>query len=155
MRRVRAALSVLAVLVAGMLGAATANAQEAPGVAAANAPDCPQATEVAQRHLLGLWHAQFEGLPRGATLLLERDPDPDLSETVRGEVDRNGERAAVAGDVDAGDFTREESRNGVNISATWLGEVVEGSCGREIRGTWRAEGENAERPFVLHKLPAR
>ena len=26
------------------------------------------AAEVVQRHLLGLWHAQFEGLPRGATL---------------------------------------------------------------------------------------
>jgi hypothetical protein len=152
MRRVPAALFALFALFAGMLGPATGNAQEAAGVAAVKAPDCPQATQVAQRHLLGLWHAQFEGSPSGATLLLERDPD--LSETVRGEIDRNGERAVVAGDVDDGDFTLEESRNGINISATWLGEVVEGSCGREIRGTWRAEGETAERPFVLHKLGA-
>ena len=33
----------------------------------------------------------------------------------------------------------EESIDGTHISATWLGDVVEGSCGREIRGTWQAE----------------
>ena len=143
---------VLALLLVAMLGAAAGRAQEVPAAAgaAAKAPDCPQATEVAQRHLLGLWHAQFEGSPRGATLLFE--PHPDLSESVLGEVDRDGERTAVAGDVGDGDFTLEESRNGVNISATWLGDVVEGSCGREIRGTRRAEGDKTDRSFVMHKL---
>jgi hypothetical protein len=143
---------VLAALLAAMLGPGAAIAQAAQPAAAEKAHDCPSAAGVAQRHLLGLWHAQFEGSPRGATLLLERDPD--LSDSVRGEIDRDGERTAIAGDVDDGDFTLEESRNGVNISATWLGEVVEGSCGREIRGSWRAEGAKAERPFVLHKLGA-
>ncbi|MDB5881516.1 MAG: hypothetical protein JWP43_1394 [Ramlibacter sp.] len=137
-------------------GAAALAALLASGVAGAQAtgptpqPDCPQAFEAGQRHLLGLWHAQFEGTPRGATLLLE--PHPDQSESVRGEINRDGERSAVSGELDEGDFTLEESRNGVNISAAWLGEVVEGSCGREIRGTWRSETDKAERPFVLHKL---
>ncbi len=113
-------------------------------------PDtCPKAAEVVQRHLLGLWHAQFEGLPRGATLLLE--PHPELKESVHGEVDRNGERTPVTGDVDEGEFTLEESHNGTNISAVWLGDVVEGSCGREIRGTWQAEDDPRHWPFVLRK----
>jgi hypothetical protein len=136
-----------AALVAALLASGVARAQT---TGPTPQPDCPQPFETSQRHLLGLWHAQFEGLPRGATLLLEAHPD--LSESVRGEVDRDGERTAAAGDLDDGDFTLEESRNGVNISAAWLGEMVEGSCGREIRGTWHSESDKAERPFVLHKL---
>ena len=113
-------------------------------------PECPRADETSQRHLLGLWHAEFEGSPRGATLLLE--PHPDQRESVRGEVNRDGERSALSGELDDGDFTLEESRNGVNISAVWLGEVVEGSCGREIRGAWKAEGARQQLQFVLRKL---
>lgn len=33
------------------------------------------------------------------------------------------------------------SRPTAFASATWAGEVVEGSCGGEIRGTWQAEGD--------------
>lgn len=111
---------------------------------------CPKAHEVAQAHLLGMWRAEFDGLSQGATLLLERHPE--LGESVRGRINRNGERAEVAGDVDEGEFTLEESENGVNISATWMGDVVEGSCGREIRGTWQAERDRRSHSFVLRKM---
>ncbi len=110
---------------------------------------CPKAAEVGQRQLLGLWRAEFEGLAQGATLLLE--PHPELADSVSGAINRDGERARLAGDVDEGEFTLEESVNGVNISAVWHGDVVEGSCGREIRGTWKAEGQPREWPFVLRK----
>lgn len=116
----------------------------------AQAPaDCPAPAEVAQRHLLGLWHAEFADRGPGATLLLQ--PHPEMEESVRGMINRNGEMAEVAGDVDEGAFTLEESANGTNISATWLGDVVAGSCGREIRGTWHAEADGRERTFVLRK----
>jgi hypothetical protein len=111
---------------------------------------CPKAHEVAQAHLLGMWRAEFDGLSQGATLLLEKHPE--LGESVRGRINRNGERAEVAGDVDEGEFTLEESENGVNISATWMGDVVEGSCGREIRGTWQAERDRRSHSFVLRKM---
>ena len=110
---------------------------------------CPKAEAVAREHLLGLWRAEFEGGVWGATLLLE--PHPDFSESVRGEINRNGERALLAGDVEDGEFTLEESANGTNISAVWLGDVVEGSCGREIRGAWKAEGDSRQLQFVLRK----
>jgi hypothetical protein len=122
-------------------------AQAAP----AQPADCPHPADVQQRHLLGLWHAEFEDHGPGATLLLE--PHPEMDESVRGMVDRNGELAQVAGDVDGGAFTLEESANGTNISATWVGDVVDGSCGREIRGTWQAESDEHTRKFVLKKLP--
>lgn len=115
----------------------------------APAMPCVAASETRQSHLLGLWRATFEGLPRGATLLLEQHPE--LAETVRGAINRDGERALVAGDVDAGEFTLEESVDGVRIVATWSGTVIDSSCGREIRGDWRAAGGTA-RAFVLRKL---
>ena len=122
----------------------------AQGVGQSLAVACPKAHEVAQAHLLGMWRAEFEGLTQGATLLLEKHPE--LTDSVRGAVNRNGERAEVAGDVDEGEFTLEESENGVNISATWMGDVVEGSCGREIRGTWQAERDRRAHNFILRKL---
>jgi hypothetical protein len=100
-------------------------------------------------HLLGIWRAEFDGIAQGATLLLERHPE--MAGSVSGAINRNGERARLAGDVDEGEFTLEESVNGVNISAVWLGDVVEGSCGREIRGFWRAEGKPGRWTFVLRK----
>ena len=124
-------------------------AAHAQGAAQAVAGVCPKASEVTQAHLLGLWRAEFEGLPRGATLLLEKHPE--LGDSVRGGINRDGDRAEVAGDVDEGEFTLEESVNGTNISAVWLGDVVDGSCGREIRGTWQAEGAHRALAFVLRK----
>ncbi len=116
---------------------------------AAATPVCPSPAEVHQEHLLGLWRAEFEGLAQGATLLLEKHPE--LTDSVRGGINRDGERAQVAGDVDDGEFTLEESVNGTNISATWQGEVTGGSCGREIRGTWQAQSDPRPRNFVLRK----
>ena len=115
----------------------------------APAAPCPAPGEVGQRHLLGLWRATFDGLEQGATLLLESHPE--LAESVRGAINRNGERALVAGDVDDGEFTLEESINGTNISATWSGDVVAGSCGREIRGSWQAAGSGPALAFVLRR----
>ena len=117
--------------------------------AAGSAP-CPVASEIAQRHLLGLWRASFDGLAQGATLLLERHPE--LAESVRGAINRNGEKALVAGDVDDGEFTLEESVDGVSIAATWSGTVIDSSCGTEIRGDWQVTKGGAARSFVLRKL---
>lgn len=140
---------------AAALGAAAlaaslpAHSQSAP---AAAAPSCPAAHEVTQAHMLGLWRAEFQGLWQGATLLLEKHPE--YAGTLRGMANRNGERSLLAGDVVDGEFTLEESRDGKRISAVWLGDVVEGSCGDEIRGSWHEDSRPEARfPFVLRKLP--
>ena len=159
MRRVALALWLCA-LCAGTVWAETnapAPAAEPSPSAASPAPSappddpaCPHASEVKQEHLLGLWRAEFEGKAQGATLLIEKHPMFALS--LRGAINRNGERAQLAGDVEDGEVTLEESANGSNISAVWLGDVVEGSCGREIRGAWKAEGDARQFQFVLRKL---
>lgn len=132
-------------MVRALLGLACCAALSA---AAQTTPVCPQAAEVKHTHMLGFWRAEVDGRP-GATLLLE--PHPDYA-GFRGAINRNGERRLVAGDVDDGGLTLEESADGKRISATWLGEVVDGSCGREIRGTWQAEGDKKPRPFVMKKM---
>jgi len=116
--------------------------------AADGGPPCPKPAEVTQQHLLGFWRAEFQDRP-GATLLLEKHPM--YTESFSGAINRNGERARVVGDIEDGDFTMEESADGLRIQATWIGEVVDGSCGREIRGSWQAEGDKLARPFVLKK----
>lgn len=113
------------------------------------APACPGPSDVALAHMLGFWRAEIEGMTAG-TLMLERHPE--YPQSFRGAINRNGERAQVAGDMEDGEFTLEESQDGVRIGATWLGDVAEGSCGREIRGTWQAEGQRRAKPFVLRKM---
>jgi hypothetical protein len=128
-------------ILAGLLAtaAAPASAQTA----------CPHASEVRQAQMLGLWRAEFDGTGHVGTLLIEKHPL--YAESFSGTINRDGERSLLAGDVEDGEFTLEESRDGKRIAATWLGEVVEGSCGKEIRGTWSAEGDGQPHGFVLKK----
>jgi len=112
--------------------------------------DCPAAADVGALHLYGSWQARWDGTAEVATLTLGRSPEhPD---GVRGRVRHGTTEALVAGDVDDGDFTLEESADGRAIIATWTGKVVDGSCGKEIRGIWNNAAGNAERGFVLRKL---
>ncbi|MFC5497191.1 hypothetical protein ACFPOE_06570 [Caenimonas terrae] len=134
-----------------VLAVCLAAAQARAGTAGELQTPCPSPGEITQRHLLGLWRASFDGLQQGATLLLERHPE--LAESVRGAIDRDGRQALVAGDVDDGEFTLEESVDGVHIDAIWSGTVIDGSCGLEIRGDWQRAAGPAPRPFVLRKLP--
>jgi hypothetical protein len=119
------------------------------GIAHAQQQPCNDEKDVAPAQLVGLWRADVEG-DAPATLLLE--PHPRYRGSLSGEINRDGTRSKLAADLDDGELTLEESADGVRISATWLGDVVAGSCGREIRGT-REAGEGApQRPFVLRKL---
>lgn len=132
--------------------AATALLSLGAGALAQPAP-CIGAAEASHETLLGHWEAQFsapDNSPSG-TARLELTPHPELSASVRGRLQRAGGEALLAGDVDQGDFTLEESINGTNISATWIGQVVPDSCGKEIRGTWSQENPPLSLSFVLRK----
>lgn len=120
--------------------------------AQSGAPACPTPAEVRQVHMLGFWRAEFDGLPRGATILFEKHPD--YEESLTGFINRDGSKSQLAADVEKkGEFTMEESYDGTHISATWAGDIVAGSCGREIRGTWQEEKDPPKPyPFVLRKM---
>lgn len=123
-------------------------------MAQATAP-CIEADEASHATLLGQWEAQFSASDNShavpGTARLELTPHPELSASVRGRLQRADGEALLAGDVDQGDFTLEESINGKNISATWIGQVVPDSCGKEIRGTWSQENPPLSLSFVLRK----
>jgi hypothetical protein len=114
---------------------------------------CPKAGEVQARDVFGLWRAEFEGLPRGATLWIEKHPEDDGG--LSGKANRDGQQSLLAGDVGKGEFNLEESYDGKRISAVWIGDVVDGSCGREIRGIWQEEKDPpVPYRFVLRKQAA-
>ena len=130
----------------------SAEAQKDPKSTAA----CPTAAETDHRYLQGRWRAELAatGSAPAATALLQLGPHPELAQSVRGSVQRDGATVQVSGDVDDGDLTLEESNNGTNISATWIGRVVDGSCGKEIRGTWNNAHPTPtapSTPFVLRR----
>lgn len=114
----------------------------------AAASSCPASEDMSRADLIGTWQAQIDGHP---ATVVHIGPHPESSGSVRGHLERAGRRIEIAGDVGDGELTLEESENGSTISAAWLGDVVEGSCAREIRGAWKAEGAAAERGFVLKK----
>ena len=121
----------------------------AAGGATAQTKDCPKPLDVTPAQLFGLWRAEFDGQLPGATLLLEKHPR--YADSFSGGVNRNSVQGVVSGEIEDGEFSLEESADGQHIAATWIGEIVDGSCGREIRGTWQKDGATMSVPFVLRK----
>jgi hypothetical protein len=135
---------VLLALVAGLCTGASAQVTET---------SCPAPAEILPLHLYGTWLATVDGEAVPVTIRLEKHPE--LAGSVSGRLQRAGVGAQVAGDVDNGDFTLEESSDGQRISATWIGQVVDASCGKEIKGTWTTATETSNNApghsFVLKK----
>ncbi|WP_245587302.1 hypothetical protein [Comamonas composti] len=121
-----------------------------PALAAEPAPSCPEEMDDAQ--LQGRWEGRLQD--SGERVLITLGPHPEWKAMVKGRIERKSEQQSpqMAGDVDDGTVTLEESRDGQRISATWFGQVVEGSCGREIRGEFLEGEDRPARPFVLRKL---
>ena len=155
------------------LGLTLAGAQAQPvkpsaGAAAAAAAPCPAAKQVLAPQLYGQWLAVFDkpprGLPAQAMVQLERHAEfsdslagmvqRDLRTAPGGKVPGHATRAQLAGDIEAGTLLLDESSNGINLTASWDGQIVEGSCGHTIRGIWKdlsneAPPDAPDVPFVL------
>jgi hypothetical protein len=123
--------------------------------------------------LYGLWAVRFTnppaGLPVRATLLLERHAE--FAESLAGVVSRDlgtaagskaiaghAAKAALAGDLEGGMLLLDESSDNVSITGTWNGEMVEGSCGKAFKGSWKDTSSSApdnapDVPFTLTRLP--
>ncbi|ASI70029.1 hypothetical protein BA022_16675 [Diaphorobacter nitroreducens] len=107
-------------------------------------PACPTAAQMEQPELVGRWQARLDGMAEA--VLLELGPHPEWDGTVKGRIQWPGFTSVVVGDVHQGRLTMEESRDGTRVSGNWSGDVVEGSCAREIRGEWTDE---ADRPYTF------
>lgn len=104
---------------------------------------------MADTQLQGQWSGSVEGQPD--SVRIELGPHPDWQGTAKGYIARGDARLPLVGDVDDGTVTLEESADGVHITGTWLGQVVDGSCGREIRGDYLQDDQARPSPFVLRK----
>ncbi|MDR3065401.1 MAG: hypothetical protein LBV05_07790 [Comamonas sp.] len=114
-----------------------------------SASTCPPDWQMSDRQLQGEWTASMAGGEETARMVL--GPHPDWEGNVKGRISRPGSSHPMVGDVNEGTVTLEESADGSRITGTWLGEVVDGSCGTEIHGNYQ-EGENAPpRAFIMRK----
>lgn len=95
-------------------------------------PACPVPADVQPEQLHGVWTVQLDGAAPPWTLQL--GPHPEHQGSLRGELKQGTLRYPVVADLEGGEFTLEESHDGVRIAATWLGTVVAGSCGRILQG---------------------
>ena len=111
-------------------------------------PTCPTAQQMEQPELLGTWRADLRG--QSAPVMLQLGKHPEWNGTVKGQITRSSGTAIVVGDVNQGKLTMEESSDGKKVSGSWLGDVVDGSCAREIRGEWLDDKDNSI-PFVMRK----
>ena len=93
---------------------------------------CPSTAEVQHDQLHGVWTVQLDGA--GPNWVLQLGPHPEHLGSLRGELTQGTLRYPVVADLDEGELTLEESHDGQRITATWLGQVVPGSCGRALRG---------------------
>lgn len=138
----------------------------------AAAASCPPVQQLKAAQIHGTWRARFTpapaGLPADATLQLQRHAE--FSESVAGFVNRelgpaagkpaqggHAARAQLAGDLEDGHLTLDESSNGISITGAWNGTMVEGTCGRKITGTWKdmsnsAPPDTPDVPFTLERL---
>lgn len=94
--------------------------------------NCPAPADVQPEQLHGIWTVQLDGA--GPYWSLQLGPHPEHRGSLRGELTQGAQRYPVVADLDKGEFTLEESHDGQRIAATWLGDVVAGSCGQALRG---------------------
>lgn len=123
--------------------------------------------------MYGLWTVTFDpapkGLPGNATLLLQQHKE--FSESLAGTVSRDlgatagspaiaghAATALLAGDLEDGILVLDESSDKISITGTWNGEVLEGSCGKVVKGVWKDTSKSAipdtpDVPFTLTRRP--
>lgn len=134
---------------------------------------CPTAKTIQAKNLYGQWSVEFSDPPRGlpakATLQLQQHAEyteslagtllRDLSAAPSGRVPGHSPRAQVAGDLEGVLLMLDESSNGINLTASWDGKVVDGSCGQTIQGVWKDLSSDAlpnatDVPFTLRQNTA-
>ena len=112
--------------------------------------NCPSGADLRSEMLFGQWQVHLAGGTSPFSLRL--GPHPEHAGSLKGELLQGQHRFAVVADLDEGEFTLEESRDGVRIAATWLGRPTPGHCGHLIQGQ-RFEKDQTGQDFRLQRQP--
>ena len=142
------------ILIAFLHPFALASAQNHPQSAA---QACPHGAEVRAARLYGRWDVFW--LAKGTSApastphgRLQLGPSAEHPDGLRGRFIEGGNEVLIAGDVDEdGELALEQSADGRRIDANWIGPFTEGSCAREVRGTWTRAADGTTRRFVLRQ----
>jgi hypothetical protein len=132
-----------------------APATTAPAAPAASAPEgkpCPAPRDVQARDLYGNWTLEISPVSAASKPQIGRielEKNPEYADSVSGWLWLADRKIFVAGDIDDGVLSLEESDDGQRISAVWDGQIAQGSCAKAITGTRRV-GE-VETRFVLRR----
>jgi hypothetical protein len=113
---------------------ASAPASAASAAATVSAGKCPADDALRAPDLYGEWSVELPALGVRGHLTLKQHPE--FSDSLRGLFDYGATHSIASGDIEAGDFNLDESRDGKSYYAFWTGHVQPGACGREIRGQW-------------------
>jgi hypothetical protein len=170
--RVTLSLRSLCISLALLFNLSTGFAQTKPAQAKP-VQACTTAQTIQVKDLYGQWSVEFTAPPRGlpakATLQLQPHVEyteslsgtllRDLSAAPGGAVPGHSPRAQVVGDLEGVLLMLDESSNGINLTASWDGKVVEGSCGQTIQGVWKDLSSSAaanapDVPFTLRQINA-
>ena len=124
---------------------------------------CSNVKGIKAPQLYGEWQVTFTnppaGLPTSAVMRLEKHEE--FADSLAGNVSRSpvtaaghAAKAALAGDVEDGFVILDESSDNISISGTWNGELVQSSCGREVKGAWKDTSASApaDAPDVLFTM---
>ena len=166
MSRRPARTHVTTILIAGAalwMGGCASKAVNTDRTPAAAGASCLDAKAVRSADLYGDWQATFNASPKRAASRANVNftPHPETAGALSGRIVRAAEdgRAAqtsvLAGGIGDGQFGIEESADEIKITGLWNGDVVPGSCGREIRGIWIDPADDSERGFVLTRQTGR
>ena len=110
---------------------------------------CPQPAKITAPQLYGPWQVELPEAGMRGEVRLSRHPE--FSESLRAHIRFGPVQSIASGDADNGHFDLDESHDGKTVTATWSGEIVPGSCGREIRGQWHDLDNNLKSRFVLRR----
>lgn len=105
---------------------------------------CPAVSQLKHTDFFGVWRIEWVGMPGSgrdasderAEMVLAQNPE--WKESLAGSLVWGDARTEVFGDVDAGEFSLEETLDGTRISALWQGRVEGSACDHIITGTRRA-----------------
>lgn len=148
--------TALAVLLAAITPhAALAQAQTPPGntnpatLCAADANTNANGSNLSSAHLMGDWIVEWSGGSGPGSGRLTLKASPDHADSLEGRLDLGHARRWIAGDVDEGLLTLEESPDAKRISANWSLRPDPGPCGPNLAGQWIGAGTEGSRNVRL------